>query len=157
MAYGAIAGLPLVVGLYTALVPLLVYAVMGTSRPVSVTTSSTIALLSLEARDDTERALKAQAVSLTVEPGQLQSLMQAEATTTISKPMLVVVVLWLVMIFLSFSLIAPPNATANFALIASALCPAGAILLILKLNRPFGGLMRIASEPMLNVLRPPGE
>ena len=29
MAYAAIAGLPLVVGLYTALVPLVVYAVMG--------------------------------------------------------------------------------------------------------------------------------
>jgi high affinity sulfate transporter 1 len=45
MAYGSIAGLPLVVGLYTALVPLLVYAVMGTSRPLSVTTTSTIAIL----------------------------------------------------------------------------------------------------------------
>jgi len=42
MAYGAIAGLPLVVGLYTALLPLVVYAVMGTSRPLSVTTTSTI-------------------------------------------------------------------------------------------------------------------
>jgi len=39
MAYGAIAGLPLVVGLYTALIPLVVYAVMGTSRPLSVTTT----------------------------------------------------------------------------------------------------------------------
>jgi len=45
MAYGAIAGLPLVVGLYTALVPLVVYAVLGTSRPLSVTTTSTIAIL----------------------------------------------------------------------------------------------------------------
>jgi SulP family sulfate permease len=45
MAYAAIAGLPLVVGLYTALVPLIVYAVMGTSRPLSVTTTSTIAIL----------------------------------------------------------------------------------------------------------------
>jgi len=45
MAYAAIAGLPLVVGLYTALVPLVVYAVLGTSRPLSVTTTSTIALL----------------------------------------------------------------------------------------------------------------
>jgi high affinity sulfate transporter 1 len=45
MAYAAIAGLPLVVGLYTSLIPLLVYAVMGTSRPLSVTTSSTIALM----------------------------------------------------------------------------------------------------------------
>jgi high affinity sulfate transporter 1 len=45
MAYAAIAGLPLVVGLYTALVPLVVYAVMGSSRPLSVTTTSTIAIL----------------------------------------------------------------------------------------------------------------
>jgi high affinity sulfate transporter 1 len=45
MAYASIAGLPLVVGLYTALVPLVVYAVMGTSRPLSVTTTSTIAIL----------------------------------------------------------------------------------------------------------------
>jgi MFS superfamily sulfate permease-like transporter len=45
MAYAAIAGLPLVAGLYTALVPLMVYAIMGTSRPLSVTTTSTIAIL----------------------------------------------------------------------------------------------------------------
>jgi sulfate permease, SulP family len=45
MAYAAIAGLPLVVGLYTSLVPLIVYAIMGTSRPLSVTSTSTIAIL----------------------------------------------------------------------------------------------------------------
>ena len=49
MAYGAIAGLPLVVGLYTALVPLVVYTVMGTSRALSVTTTSTIAILTAHA------------------------------------------------------------------------------------------------------------
>ena len=45
MAFAAIAGLPLEAGLYTALIPLVVYAVMGTSRPLSVTTTSTIAIL----------------------------------------------------------------------------------------------------------------
>jgi high affinity sulfate transporter 1 len=45
MAYAAIAGLPLGTGLYTALIPLVVYAIMGTSRPLSVTTTSTIAIL----------------------------------------------------------------------------------------------------------------
>ena len=49
MAYADIAGLPLAVGLYTALVPLSVYAVMGTSRPLSVTTTSTIAILTASA------------------------------------------------------------------------------------------------------------
>lgn len=49
MAYAAIAGLPLVIGLYTALIPLVVYAVMGTSRVLSVTTTSTIAILAASA------------------------------------------------------------------------------------------------------------
>jgi hypothetical protein len=115
-----------------------------------------VSLLRLETHNDMERTLKAQAVSLTLEIGQLRSLMQAESAPSVSKPMLIVVVLWLVMIFLGFSLIAPPNATANFALIASALCAAGAIFLILELNRPFDGLMRISSKPMLNVFRPFG-
>lgn len=45
MAYAAIAGLPLVVGLYTSLVMLIVYAVLGTSTLLSVTTTTTIAIL----------------------------------------------------------------------------------------------------------------
>ena len=47
MAYAGIAGLPLEVGLYTSLIPLLVYAALGTSRPLSVTTSSTIAIMAV--------------------------------------------------------------------------------------------------------------
>src|SRR4249920_3037191 len=46
MAYATIAGLPVQVGLYTALVPMLVYALLGTSRPLSVSTTTTIAILS---------------------------------------------------------------------------------------------------------------
>src|SRR5215471_17659093 len=52
MAYAAIAGLPLAMGLYTALVPLVVYAIMGTSRVLSVTTTSTIAILTANAIGD---------------------------------------------------------------------------------------------------------
>ena len=45
MAYATIAGLPVQVGLYTAFLPMLIYAVFGTSRPLSVSTSTTIAIL----------------------------------------------------------------------------------------------------------------
>jgi SulP family sulfate permease len=45
MAYATIAGLPVQVGLYTALVPLAIYAVLGNSRPLSVSTTTTIAIL----------------------------------------------------------------------------------------------------------------
>ena len=45
MAYATIAGLPLQVGLYTALVPMPIYALLGSSRPLSVSTTSTISIL----------------------------------------------------------------------------------------------------------------
>lgn len=45
MAFATIARLPVVVGLYTALVPMAVYALLGTSRPLSVSTTTTIAIL----------------------------------------------------------------------------------------------------------------
>ncbi len=45
MAYASVAGLPLQVGLYTAIVPMVIYAVLGTSRVLSVSTTTTIAIL----------------------------------------------------------------------------------------------------------------
>jgi sulfate permease, SulP family len=45
MAYATIAGLPAQVGLYTALVLMAIYALMGSSRPLSVSTTTTIAVL----------------------------------------------------------------------------------------------------------------
>jgi high affinity sulfate transporter 1 len=45
MAYATVAGLPIQVGLYTAFVPMLIYAVLGTSRPLSVSTTTTLAIL----------------------------------------------------------------------------------------------------------------
>ncbi len=45
MAYATIAGLPVQVGLYTAFLPMVIYAIMGTSRVLSVTTTTTIAIL----------------------------------------------------------------------------------------------------------------
>ena len=45
MAYAMMAGLPVQVGLYTALLPMLIYTVLGTSRVLSVSTSTTLAIL----------------------------------------------------------------------------------------------------------------
>ena len=45
MAYAALAGLPVQVGLYTAMVATAVYAVLGTSRRLSVSTTTTIGIL----------------------------------------------------------------------------------------------------------------
>jgi high affinity sulfate transporter 1 len=49
MAYATIAGLPVQVGLYTAFVPMAIYALLGTSRPLSMSTTSTLAILAAAA------------------------------------------------------------------------------------------------------------
>ena len=45
IAYASIAGLPVQVGLYVALAPMLVYTLLGSSRPLSVSSTSTISML----------------------------------------------------------------------------------------------------------------
>src|SRR5512137_2025649 len=45
MAYATIAGLPVQVGLYTAFLPMVIYALLGTSPPLSVSTTTTLAIL----------------------------------------------------------------------------------------------------------------
>ena len=102
--------------------------------------------------DDTQRVLKAQVATLMVDLGELRSLLVAQSIPSISKPILMILVSWLVVIFFGFSLIAPPNATTTLALIASAFSVACAIFLILELDHPFGGLIHIPSEPITNVL-----
>jgi high affinity sulfate transporter 1 len=45
MAYATVAGLPVAVGLYTAFIPMLIYALLGSSRALSVSTTTTLAIL----------------------------------------------------------------------------------------------------------------
>ena len=45
MAYATVAGLPVAVGLYTAFIPMIIYALLGTSRVLSVSSTTTLAIL----------------------------------------------------------------------------------------------------------------
>jgi Protein of unknown function (DUF4239) len=111
-----------------------------------------LAIQHLTPRDEMQRNLKAQATTLALELGQHRTLLIAQSIPSISMPLLVVVVCWLVVIFMGFSVIAPRNATATAALMVSALSAAAAIFLILELDRPFSGLLRISNQPAINVL-----
>jgi sulfate permease, SulP family len=62
MAYATIAGLPVQVGLYTVFVPMLIYALLGTSRPLSVSTTTTLAILT--GAEFAEVAVKGNSASL---------------------------------------------------------------------------------------------
>lgn len=110
------------------------------------------AIQKLAPQNDLQRALKAQAAQITSDLGQLRWLLFEQSETSISPPLLAIVITWLAIMFVSLGLFAPPNATAVTALVLSALSVSGAIFLILELDLPFDGLMRISSEPMRNAV-----
>jgi hypothetical protein len=112
-------------------------------------------LLRLEPRNEMQEHLKSQAVATFLEVGQLRTLMRVQSAKTMTWPLLVAVVFWVVVIFFSFSLFAPRNATATLALVISALSVAMAVFLILELNEPFHGLIRIAPELLRHAVPAP--
>ena len=67
-------------------------------------------------------------------------------------PFLVVVISWLMVTFTSFGLYAPRNATVVAVLAVSALSVAGAVFLILELDGPFDGIIRVSMTPLQNAL-----
>lgn len=84
--------------------------------------------------------------------GQMRWLLAEQDGSSISTPLLVIAVSWLGILFLSFALFAPPNATVLVSLMIAALSVSGGILLILELDRPFNGFIRISSAPMHHTL-----
>jgi len=111
-----------------------------------------VAIHGLSPQDDAQRALKTQAATLMVQLAELRALVQAQAVSSVSKPLLIALVIWLVVIFFGFSLLAPPNATSTLALVAGAFSVACAVLIILELDHPFSGIVRLPGDPMINTL-----
>lgn len=111
-----------------------------------------VAIHKLTPHDDVQRDLKAQATTLATDLGELRTLLLAQSMPSVSMPMLVTVDLWLVVIFASFSLVAPRNATTAVALVVAALSVVGAVFLVLELDTPLSGMIRISSAPMQKVL-----
>jgi hypothetical protein len=99
-------------------------------------------------KNDIQRSLQSQALSIAVDIGKTRYLMYAQQATSVSMPLLVVLVLWLTVIFISFGLFAPFNATVVSSLFVSALSVSGAIFLILEMYTPYSGVIAVSSAPL---------
>lgn len=106
----------------------------------------------LAPRNDFQRSIQSQALQIALQLGQARALLLEQAGSSIPTPFLVVMVFWLVITFTSFGLFAPYNATVVVTLFVCALSVSGAIFLILELDSPFVGLMRISDAPLRNAL-----
>jgi hypothetical protein len=106
----------------------------------------------LSPKDDKLRSLQAQALSIALNIGRMRWLMYEQSNASVSKTLLGIMIFWLVVVFVSFGLFAPRNATAIASLFAAALAVSGAIFLILEMYMPFSGLVELSSAPLRSAL-----
>jgi len=109
-------------------------------------------LWDLSPQTDAQRGLRSQAVEIAAAMSATRWLMLLQTDETIPVPLMVVLVCWLSIIFAAFGMFAPRNGTVIAMFLVCALSVAGAILLILEMDTPFTGVMKVSSAPMRDAL-----
>jgi hypothetical protein len=97
----------------------------------------------LQPTDERGRRIRAQATQLLEAIAGARWLLAEKAVITIPPPFLILVILWLSLLFASFGLFAPRNATVVVFHILGAAAISGGILMILELGTPTQGLVRV--------------
>lgn len=100
-----------------------------------------------------QRLAQARAVQLGEDLAQTRWLLVEQVGGTIPLPFLVLLVLWVALIFASLGLFAPRNGTFFAVIIVCALSVSSALFLIIEMDRPFGGLLRISDAPISSAIR----
>lgn len=95
-----------------------------------------------------QRFAQARALQLGEDLAQARWLLVEQIGGSIPIPFLVLLVLWVALIFASLGLFAPSNGTFHATIILCALSVSSALFLIIEMDRPFGGLLRISDAPM---------
>jgi hypothetical protein len=106
----------------------------------------------LSPRNDGQRALKAEVLRIRVEIGQIRASSLARESSSIPIPFLVVLVFWLTALFAGFGLFASRNLVTAVALCVYALIVSSAIFLILDMDQPLKGLMKLSDEPLRSAI-----
>jgi hypothetical protein len=103
----------------------------------------------LTPRDDVQRSLQARALQISADEAKIRWLLFGQlGQGSIPTPFLILLVAWLVVIFMTFGLLAPRNTTVILVMLLCALSVSGALFLILEMDQPFQGWLKISSAPL---------
>jgi Protein of unknown function (DUF4239) len=111
----------------------------------------------LNPTSDNQRSLRTQALGLAVQLGQIRWLMVEQKSSGIPTPLLLILVAWLTLLFMSFGLFIRPNMTVVISLFASSLAVCSAIFLILEMYQPYVGMIRVSEAPLRAALEQLGK
>jgi len=132
----------------------------GSATPPTLDNPTTVSLFeelqdrlaALEGHSAHQRWLLSQALQLTTAVVGSRWLLVEREVLGVAGPLLVLVVFWLCVLFMSFGLFAPRNATVTVVLFLCALAAAGAVQMTLDLSGPFEGIVRFSGQPMKHAL-----
>jgi hypothetical protein len=110
-------------------------------------------LRQLSPRNDDQRQLQSRALQISGEINETRLLVtQHVGQRSFPMPLLVLLITWLAVIFSAFGLLTSRNAAVVAVLFVCALSAASALFLILELDQPFGGLIKVSSAPLQSAL-----
>jgi nitrate reductase gamma subunit len=99
-----------------------------------------------------QRAARSSALQLAGELKRTSRLLAVQESGQTPRLFLVVVIFWLSILFISYTIFAPLNATIVATLFAGAFSVSIALNLIFDMDRPFAGLVKVSSVPMQQAL-----
>src|SRR5262245_53669235 len=105
-------------------------------------------LLALKPDNPRDQWWMGQAMTLASKIGETRWLIAQQVGQGTPKTFVALLVFWLVLLFASFGLFAPHNATSAVVLTLCALAVAGAVAMFLELESGFGHMVRVSPEPM---------
>jgi len=111
----------------------------------------------LSPQNDMQKTIKGEITATMMDLVQRRWLMVEQSKSSVSIPLLVILIFSLAINFVSFGLFAPRNATVIVTLFLCAIAAAGSIFLILELYQPFGGLIQIPSTTLRDALAQMGQ
>ena len=105
------------------------------------------AIRAFKPRDDSQRAAQSRASDL-IETVVQARWLAALGESSVPLPFLSVLVFWLTITFTSFGVFAPRNATVLAVLFVCAASVSSALFLVLELDAPFDGLIKVSPDPL---------
>jgi hypothetical protein len=110
-------------------------------------------LQELSPQNEDQRWLKSRALQLSADITEARALLVIQVgRSSLPMPFVVMLVFWLVIIFVSFGMFSNCNSTVIIAFFVCALSAAGALFLVLELDQPYNGIIKISSSPLRDAL-----
>jgi hypothetical protein len=101
---------------------------------------------------DIQRELRSEAAKLGGDMLEARWLLIAQSQRELPMTFVVVLLFWLTMLHISFGLLAPRNSTVITILLISALSVSGAMFIILEMDHPLDGMIKVSSAPLRKAL-----